>query len=297
MMVIQPDDYEIYFDDSGTHAESNIVVAVCYIASNYQWTHFVRNWNEAREEEGFDVFHMADFMQPSHKKIEPYCHWDDQKRTRVYKRLATIIRVRARHGFGIAFNKKDYDDFATDEVKRHYAKDHYAYAAKCLIGLIKQWRVRWNVTKPMAYIFDQMPKGKGGKGEIMAVWESIGDDYATARDHGLVKNGYSFQDKAIFKPLQAADILAWNMYNHHLNVITKGLDDVKHCDWKFRLLRQDRPMSLGWLTRDQIENLFVNVANYQQEKGTFPSAVVQARINRENRKNAKADRIGKMQQP
>ena len=284
---ILPDDYEVYFDDSGTHAESGVAVATCYLASQVQWKEFVRNWDDVRKEEGFDVFHMADFMLNPERQVKPFCDWDNKKKERVYRKVAAIIRIRAQRGFGLAVTKKDYDDFATDEVKSHYAKDHYAYAVKCVIGLIREWRERWSVIRPMQYIFDQMPKGKGSKGEIMAVWESIRDDPQSAERHGLVKDGYSFQDKTVFKPLQAADILAWNMYNHQVNVIAKGLHDVKDCDWKFKLLRDGRPMTLGWLTREQMKKNFSGVAEYQQKKGVFPSAVVQARIDRENRRKAK----------
>jgi len=76
---------EVYFDDSGTHAESPIAVAACYAATKTQWDEFVRNWDDARREEGFDVFHMADFAAKPERGIKPFCDWSPEKRHRKWR--------------------------------------------------------------------------------------------------------------------------------------------------------------------------------------------------------------------
>ena len=60
--------FEIYWDNSGTDKQSPIAVAAAYVATKTQWDEFVRNWDEAREEEGFDFFHMTDFMARAEAK-------------------------------------------------------------------------------------------------------------------------------------------------------------------------------------------------------------------------------------
>ena len=45
--------------------------------------------------------------------------------------------------------------------------------------------------------------------------------------YGIEKHdGYSFEDKANFKPLQGADILAWQQNSHMRNVILPGKDEM-----------------------------------------------------------------------
>jgi len=78
--------HELSWDDSGTDSQSPIVVAACYVAKKTQWDEFVRNWDEARKEEGFDVFHMADFMAKPEYGKNPFCEWDEAKKKRVYFR-------------------------------------------------------------------------------------------------------------------------------------------------------------------------------------------------------------------
>jgi hypothetical protein len=60
--------------------------------------------------------------------------------------------------------------------------------------------------------------------------------------------GYSFEDKKEFKPLQAADILAWQMNWHLRNVILPGKDDVKDCHLNFAVLRLNQEMRLAFMT-------------------------------------------------
>src|SRR5690349_14923735 len=83
--------FTVYFDDSGTHPESNIAVAACYVGTCDQWTCLVRDWEAAQADEGFDVFGMADILNGARE----FRQWSEDKRDRVIRRLITIARVRA----------------------------------------------------------------------------------------------------------------------------------------------------------------------------------------------------------
>ena len=64
----------------------------------------------------------------------------------------------------------------------------------------------------MKYIFDQMGSNQG-KGEIMAVMDAA---ISKSKKEGKLTGvppltGYSFEDKTVVLPLQAADIFAWTV--------------------------------------------------------------------------------------
>src|ERR1700722_7871955 len=99
-------EFEVYFDDSGTDGVTPVAVAACYVASKTQWTEFARNWDEVRAKEGFDAFHMAEFVANPDAGHKPFCEWDNPKKERVYGKLASIINTRVRKGFAIAVPKK-----------------------------------------------------------------------------------------------------------------------------------------------------------------------------------------------
>lgn len=142
-------DYEVYFDDSGTHAESSLAVAPCYVSSKTQWKEFNRNRTDVLKDKGFEYFHTADFMLDPKQGRKPFCDWPCEKRQRVYRKLASIIRQRTRCEFAVCVPKDVYDKHASDEMNRNYAKDHYAFAVKCCLGLIWRWRMTFDVTSAM----------------------------------------------------------------------------------------------------------------------------------------------------
>jgi hypothetical protein len=73
--------YETYLDDRGTSAQSDIAIAACYVSTEPSWKRFVKQWDLARYEEGFDAFHMAHFTAPKEQGHKPWCDWDNTKRT------------------------------------------------------------------------------------------------------------------------------------------------------------------------------------------------------------------------
>jgi hypothetical protein len=288
MIALTPDDYEVYFDDSGTHEESPVAVAACYIATKQQWDEFCRNWKELTEEEGFDYFHMTDFMLNPEKKRKPYCDWDDSKKWRVYWWATALIRIRAQHGFALTITKKDYDECVPDDMRKFYGKDHYVWAIKAVTGQIAEWRKKWGVKRPMQYVFSQVQKGKGTKGEILAIESSLPYQKDSEEKYGLIKDGIGFQDMRAFPPLQAADILAWNMLDHHNNVIARGRDDVHDVSKWFYRLRAGRPMDIGFLTRAQMEDFSRKIGEYRETQGRLPSRYLETLFQKEQRRIANA---------
>jgi hypothetical protein len=257
-----------------------------------------RNWNEAKVEEGFKFFHMTDFMLnpksikrnqlSSDSDILQYCDWDERKKRRVYHWLTTLIRIRIQSGISFVVGKQDYDDFMPEEIKRHYGKDHYAWAVKCLFSEIHKWRKRWGVDRPMQYIFSDMPKGRGGKGEIIDIWDVLRDDRQATAKYGIVKDGFGFQNMRIFPPLQAVDIFAWNVFDHHMNVILKGRDDIADCSWWFTRIRAHRPLACAFTDLDQMQRFVARVMEYKQQTGKFPSPRIERLLEKEERRKEKA---------
>ena len=104
-------DFETYWDNSEEEPATEntpafpMTIATCYVAAKEQWDKFTRNWDDVRREEGFDEFHMTDFMA----RAKPFNEWSQVKRDRVYYRLASIINTRVRMGFALGVPGKAYD--------------------------------------------------------------------------------------------------------------------------------------------------------------------------------------------
>lgn len=260
-------DFELYWDDSGTHDNSPIAIAACYVATQPQWGEFVRNWDKARQEEGFDWFHMADFMQKPERGIKPYCDWSPEKRKRVYFRLASIINTRVRMGFGFGIPTEAFNRYAPQRFKDESASDAFIFAVQCVFSLVGDWYLRYGEGKAVQYIFED----RKGMAKVHQIWEFLKEHPEQAKAYGArpdVPDGITFQSPKFFKPLQSADILAWNTHTHMRDVVLPGLPDRDpYVRPYFRVLRCDRPTEFAFLTDEQVKEAFDEIQAIEQKEG------------------------------
>lgn len=212
--------FTLYCDDSGTHAQSDIAVAACYISTVSQWQDFKRNWEEVNKREEFGVFHMADFVAKKEQFAEP--QWNNQKkRDRTLRALINIIKTRAKAGFAAVVVKSAYDDLIVNGALREkFGDNHYAFAVRICTAMIDKWRKKYGYKQPIQYVFDRMSKGKT---DINAIFNTLllGGKDALDR-YGVYKDCWFFADKEQIVQLQAADIWAWENYRYMVDCFMPG---------------------------------------------------------------------------
>jgi hypothetical protein len=243
--------YESYWDDSGTDSSCPLAIAACYVSRKNGWDRFTDDLYRIGREEGFETFHMADFAAGA----KPFDGWNEEKKSAVFRRLANAINANKQMGFGVAIPKEVFDRVVPtlpEPLRIKYGKHHYTFAVKVLLTLIGRWRVASLIKLPMRYVFDRMGKGKG---EIMSIWDNDNlRGWDALGKLGMEPKGYSFEDKAEFKPLQAADVLAWQLNWHMRKVILAGRRDEEDCHPNFRLLRLDQGLELSFMTEENFMN-------------------------------------------
>lgn len=260
--------YETYVDDSGTSAQSQIAIAACYVSTIGGWKKFCQEWDIVREEEGFDVFHMAEFVAKPDQGHMPWCQWDNKKRERVYQRLAHIINDNKRIGIGVAVPKSVYDKVPT-RIREHYGFEHYTFAVRMCLMQISVWREKSLNSLPMQYFFDWEEPGTSKRIEISNTLDNVHEQLQPL--FGLHTGGYGFQKKKNFKPLQAADILAWQMNNYIPKIYPEGetQENMKQLHPGFRLLRQDQEMNLGFFSETNMAAWTARIEKYETEHGVI----------------------------
>jgi len=263
-------DLEVYFDDSGTDGTTPVAVAACYISSKAQWDQFVRNWGEVCKDEGFKVFHMTEFMAKKDAGHKPYCDWDTTKKDRVYRKLASIINTRIKRGFAVAIPKAPFDQHVIPEFKDEYAADHYTWAIRNALCFISNWRQAGRFNTAMQYVFHH---GSLSQPRISEIWksESKKDSGIAQLRFGMVPTGIMFQDEELFQPLQAADILAWQVQNHMRRTVMKGVpvNSVKPHE-NARMTLGHPLVNVAYYGTEQIRKLFDDARAYKQIHGDWP---------------------------
>jgi len=257
--------FSLYFDDSGTHEESPVAVASCYISTYDQWNALEGDWAEAKKEKPFGTFHMADALVGA----RDFRGWTWEERERLIRRLLTMIRLRARIGLTTSVIKKHYDSLITGKLRERCGK-HYSFAVRKCLHDIAAWRSKFGITGPMQYVFDQMSEGKG---EIM----NILDEYITAGDGanlGLSQGGYSFQSKKNLVPLQAADALAHESLRHMKNcIISPNPQRHDHSDDYMKELAEGYLIT-GYFDEGTLRTFAENTTRACEELGWNSSPIV-----------------------
>jgi hypothetical protein len=255
----------VHFDDSGTHEQSNIAVAACYASSIKQWIEFERNWNELREREEFDVFHMADFAAGAGE----FKGWDSERKRRVLSKVCSIINVRSLAGEAFSVTKKEYDELVRGDARQYFGMNHYTFAVRQCASRLGQWRNRFHRNDSMRYVFDWMSRGKG---EIISVM-----DWAIGLSRGGEKRGiipalggYSFEHKEQIVPLQAADVLAWTSFRQmecHVNKKKPGWI----ADMALKLLLVNNKTTKGsYITRSKLKEFLHAENDFRVKSGYRP---------------------------
>lgn len=131
----------VYFDDSGTHTQSDIAIAACSVSDVMRWEFFESEWNAVLDETGIREpgFHMAEFVA----RQSPFDRWNDEKRDRVLKALIGVINRRhVLAGMVTAVVKKDYDTLVVGKLREKLGHYHYTFAVQSCLALVEEWRLR-----------------------------------------------------------------------------------------------------------------------------------------------------------
>jgi hypothetical protein len=233
--------FAAYFDESGTH-DSPILALACYIATVEQWAHFLREWDEILKQESLTHFHMSKFEA----RRGEFAGWDNERRLRVQKRLISIIKRRVNVGIFCAVNLAAYDEFIT-EWRREGFGSPYNFCVKLCLSLISFWAQKYERKEPIAFVIEH---GAGYNGELTASFNGI---FANEQMRQYLRLGsLTFVDKKMALPLQAADLLAYEVWKDSSNKFLADADKKRPERKSFRSLREIIHQGTYW-GRDEFQ--------------------------------------------
>lgn len=196
-----------YFDDSGTHSNSDIVVWAGFVVSEKKWTAFDAEWRVllANPDWKLSHFHMYDVVHGDGECMG----WEQGKRDRCIYEFREIILKHGLHGIGNTISKKDWEEIVIPSKIFSYPAESFGLSAA--IALTRHHK---QDEDEISIIFDNT------KRDVNAVNKGI--DYYK-NDGGKPKLvDVLFVDMKQFTGLQAADMLAWETYRYGLDYLEKG---------------------------------------------------------------------------
>lgn len=201
-----------YFDESGTNPGDDAFVLAGYVSTHDKWLRFTEKWTGLVVDEwGLDFFHMADFES----RFGPYADWDDGTRK---ERLNKLLQLIAEHAtVSVAFSvpnkpfRKIFGELAKDDVR--YLLLGARVFSECSkvdrFGRLITARPRPYLEERLAYVFEA---GARGGGQVAKAFSKAYNIPEQRREYRLMS--FELGGKEDFPPLQAADILAYELYKH-----------------------------------------------------------------------------------
>ncbi len=237
-----------FFDDSGTHSSSPVVVVGGLLGTEGQWAAFDTRWTKLLErpldnKPRLTQFHLSP-CQAGRGEFRNYTTVERDHITHLFNKIILDVGLVT---FSCAVNKIAWDQLVVGNVAIQLGKPEGLCFVKCLEFVIKTIRIR----KPgqrVSIIFDQ---------GIIDRIEDLAKLYLLQSEIFPELAGIGYGKVAEIPPLQGADMIATGSYQFAQESL-KDRDNVVAKEFFRSYLKREQ--SLGILIdREQIEEMVVRV--------------------------------------
>ena len=211
-------DFAAYFDESGTHEGSEAVAVAGYLSTPDLWQKFEVEWRKTLAEFGIDFFHMTDFAA----RRQQFAGWPEEKRRACLSKLIDITNRHVIASVGTVIPVRDYQAAFSKKADNFVGGPYGVAAMACFSEVAKTFNLI-GVHGQVAYVFET---GARGSGQVHKAFTWLEQNPGSKAEMRLL--ALSFQNKREYCPLQAADILAYELYLYFPKSVKKSGRPVRY---------------------------------------------------------------------
>ncbi|MGB2731183.1 MAG: DUF3800 domain-containing protein [Methylovirgula sp.] len=208
-----------YFDDSGTHDDSEIVVVAGIFGTEGQLRGLDCNWKRHLVRPLEDIgrlrrplrrFHMYDCQAACGE----FTGWERPEIDYFCRQLRKVIIESGVSGYICAVARKDWDELVKDDIRAIMGSAEGNCIRNCFVRTI-QWAQHNTFDPQMTFVFDSRPSAVVRDAKVVC------DAFQRHIEEPAVV-GIAFLSSYKILPLQAADMLAWEAYQYANDLLLKG---------------------------------------------------------------------------
>ena len=201
----------VYFDDSGTHDELEIVVLSGVLGVPGQWDLFNELWSEKLAAPSPGKPRLSEFHMTEGAGDGEFVGWGRTATDSLVRELTDIILACDLYVYGTAIFRKDWDELVTGEMRESAGDAEGSCVRRCYMAT-KEWSRKYGHKPEIAFVFDNRPHRLLENDRLVKLFDSTYFNNATL----------TFASSKKTLPLQAADLVAWEMYQYGLSVLKAG---------------------------------------------------------------------------
>jgi Protein of unknown function (DUF3800) len=240
-----------YFDDSGSHTDSDVVLWNGLFGNHYQWQLFNELWAAKLKEpslgkEPLKRFHMVECQN----SLGEFSGWSRTATDFLVHELGDIVLRCGLYSNGAAISRKDWDDLVKGDLRTALG-DAEGYSMRLAFVRATKWAREIAFQDEMEFVFDRR---KEREQEGMRIFDLF-QHYSEIEQIGPAPVSIIFSDSYRVLPLQAADMLAWEQYQYARDFLrSNGGMKVAHRTQLQRLSKGGK-ITLGIALRSAIEKM------------------------------------------
>jgi hypothetical protein len=205
-----------YYDDSGTHDSSEVVVWGGLFANQHQWKYFEELWRAKLSEPSpgklpLSRFHMYDCQSLAGE----FAGWSRTASDFLVHELGNIILRTGLWGYSCAVFRKDWDELVHGVNRKALGDPEEFCLLRCFIQSL-EWARQVTADPDIAYVFDDRPHRRERIKKVFDVFDRV-SMLAPPKLASL-----TFARAARLLPLQAADLIAWESYQNAMDIREAG---------------------------------------------------------------------------
>lgn len=208
-----------YFDDSGTHGDSEVVVFGGILGMDEKhWPPFETAWKAKLSQPlpgkpPLKRFHMTDCMAHQGE----FCGYSEGERDAVIYDFRQIILDADVYGYSCAVSLPDWDSVVGTRSLRGLKDPEFFCMSTAIIWASRMAR---QYSRQVKFVFDDMPTKREANEHIFAMYHQ-GHNMNVGREEIA---GISFMSSEKYVGLQGADMVAWETYNHAKKWLGEGAE-------------------------------------------------------------------------
>jgi hypothetical protein len=256
--VVMPREYpngllvmlQAFFDDTGTHdgskwGPSKIVAVAGIFGTEGDLRGLESEWRKHLDrplcgnKPRLKRFHMVDCQ----RSVGEFTGWSRTETNYFCHQLGTAIIESGVAGYGFASSRKDWDDLITGDARDVLGDSEGNCVRNCFIKAAA-WAQHSTFDPHMSFVFDDRPHRQRENKVVYDVFKR-----QTMPPPELV--GIFFATSHKILPLQAADLVAWEFYQHANDVLEIGFHPAKRA--QFRRLVSNMRFEAQIARRDKIQ--------------------------------------------
>jgi Protein of unknown function (DUF3800) len=205
-----------YLDDSGTHDDSAVVLWAGLCANHGQWALLSELWRKQLNspcpgKEPISKFHMTE----CYNSRGEFAGWNRTETDFSAHEFTHILLRAGIYGRAFATSRKDWDELIADNVRVIFGDAEGFCVRNCYVQITNWAKEKASYDRELAFVFDSRPHRQAENSMLFDIHKQFSEESGG----GLKLKSLTFGSSKGLLPLQAADLFAWEVYQHAKDIM------------------------------------------------------------------------------